>query len=463
MRFYSFLFLLALIVSGCAESDIEISDIQKADLAELSIVSLYKGEGIELNSNSIDSDYLPDGSEMGVFVHNLSSAKCVPNLKWRALGSSISQYWINIGEDGLEKVHYLNGQYSRLFTYYPFTDNATDLLFEHTDSYLQDYLPALRVKPGQTDYMVGAGKSLVNSQFPSTAIIKKHMMSFLTFQVEKKAGYQGSGIITELIIKNQVMDAWVSLNRGVYIPQKDRIQLLGDVYVPVHDQKNMTVLVIPQSSDVLADSYFQINIDGKEHKVVIPDNDYDRYIWEPGKRYVYKFKLNPTGDITAEVSDFQPGGDWDAIFKNPKIIVNPEGNMDELSRPTPYWDDNAQSRKFEVAKADLSGVMSWYEGASWIRHGGSISGLTPGKTGCQTYRENGEDWRIPTYYELQYIYKLKTQDKLPKNDFEPVSGRYWSGNWIQNKNHATYWDLSVGASGDASPSVLYKIRCVRDI
>ncbi|MGL5786369.1 MAG: fimbrillin family protein [Bacteroidales bacterium] len=441
----------------------DILDENPTQLAELSINPFYKSSGIDLNRDFTNFGYLPEGSEMGVFVHNLSSDKCVPNLRWKAFGKEDRQIWSNINADGDPVSFYLTNQFSRLYTYYPYTNNPDDLIVNHTDSDKAGYLPLLKVKPGYTDYLVGAGESLVSSKNPATGIVKNHFMSRLQFKTEKMNGYAGEGVINSLIIKNQITEAWVSLSKGVYIPFSSMPYVESDVQVNVTDQQNISVLAIPQSSGGNSNSYFQVVIDGKEHNVPIPFNEFDGYIWDRGKRYIYRFKLNPNGDVTAVISDFEFGGDWDSVFDNPKVVVNPSGNMVALSRPTPYWDDYAQSKKFEIASVDLSAQMSWYDGAGWIRNGGSVSGLTPGTTGCHSYNENGADWRIPTYHELQYIYKLKQEGKLDVSSITPLSGTYWSGNWIQNKNRATYWNMSNGTTGDASPSLGFKIRCVRDI
>lgn len=470
MRFYLIVIMLALIISGCAESDILIHEedlMVQMNQAELSISPKYQSGKIHFiqprASNRADSDYLPEGSEIGVFVHTLSTNECVCNLRWKAFGFASAQQWLNIDQNGLETKHYLNDKFSRLYSYYPYTKNADDLVTGHSAEDVNGYLPALRVRPGYTDYLIGNGDSFVNSNNPGTAVRMNHLLAYLRFSVVKKPGYTGSGIISKLIVKNLTSSSWVSLSTGSYIPGRLYPDLKDDLHVNTSNQDSLYVLVIPHKPHEVSESYFQVTIDGKQRNVPIPDNVTNGYNWEQGKRYTYRLFLNPDGGVTAELADFDFGGDWDAVFTNPKIVVNPGGNADELSRPTPYWDDNAQSRKFEIAKEDLKTTMNWYEGASWIRQGGSISNLTPGNSGCQTYRENGDNWRIPTYHELKFIFDQKQEGKLPDKDFQPLSGIYWSGNWIRNKNHATYWDLTKGISGDASPGTRFKIRCVRDI
>lgn len=467
MRLYLSVILLALIVSGCAESDILSHQEEEQHMAELSISPQYQAGQIHFKQPSMlradAADYLPDGSEIGVFVHSLSSNRCVANLRWRAFGDASAQQWRNIGKDGSVEKYYLSGTYSRLFSYYPFTENSDELITEHSNTDLNGYLPALRIRPGYTDYLIGNGESLVNSSNPQTGVSKNHLLSYLNFRVEKKPGYTGSGIVSELIVKNQFADSWISLSSGRNIPDSYLQVSKSDLHVNTDNQSSIYVLAIPHSSEELTDSYFRITIDGKVHNVAIPDNTANGYKWEQGKRYTYRFCLNPVGNITAELADFEFGGDWDATFTNPKILENSSGNVNEISRPTPYWDDNVQSRKFEIARQDLNNKMSWYEGASWIRQGGSINNLTPGATGCHTYRENGDNWRIPVYHELQLIYNKQKAGELTDKDIQPLAGVYWSGNWIQNKNRATYWNLTSGESGNASPDSRYKIRCVRDI
>lgn len=466
MRLHLSMILLALLVCGCADSDLLIQEDSQVQRAELSLSTQFQeGQGhFQLRANrSGDTQYLPDGSEIGVFLHALTSDQCVSNLRWKAFGSASAQQWVSLDEQGLVSKHYLNNHFSRLYSYYPYTRNPEDLIMEHSDSDVNGYLPALRVSPGYTDYLIGNGSSLVNSVNPGTDVTKSHLLSYLDFRVIKKPGYSGPGVISKLIVRNQISSSWVSLSKGIYISDDTMPVEKSDLIVNTADQDNIYILAIPQVSDPDTDTYFQVTVDGREHHVAIPQNASGYFIWEQAKRHTYRFCLNPDGAITAELAEFEFGGDWESSFTNPKVIVNPGGNADQLSRPTPYWDDYAQSRRFEIAKADLSIAMSWYEGASWNVTHGSISDLKPASTGCQTYRENGGDWRIPTWHEWEFIYRLKGQGKLPQSNFQPLVGTYWSGNWIQNKNHATYWNLDNGTTGDDKPSSKYKMRCVRDI
>lgn len=318
MRIYITLFILAILTFGCTPEDTRFLENTSVQEAALKIQPTCNGQIIDLHGfqqrGIVEEQYLPSGSEIGVFVHNLSTDNCVPNLRWQSSGEGQSQLWRMLDESGAEGTFFLNQQYSRLYAYYPYTSAREDLWFAATASQTDRRLPALRVHPGYIDYLIGSSQSAVSATVPYASIEMNHALACLIFKVEKKPGYPQSGTIGSLFVTSQPVEAWLSLQTGepiLPVPEESKILLP----VRVDDPARTAVLVIPQLNNESNGVFFDVTIDGRRHQVQIPRPIDNQYLWEKGRRYTYRFCLNANGGVTVELADFEFGGDWDTSFE----------------------------------------------------------------------------------------------------------------------------------------------------
>jgi hypothetical protein len=165
---------------------------------------------------------------------------------------------------------------------------------------------------------------------------------------------------------------------------------------------------------------------------------------QSGIQYPYTTSAGSTsGKASVIVSRDAAGGVKSAcIHANWKASTMPAHNEQDAA--------NAVSARFEVASADLSGLMDW----------------SSAQSGCAGYTQTGTsagDWRLPTQRELMLIWVMYMRGELTGLSFR--DSEFWS-----NTNSSTVGTAlwSVGFESN-SPTMRQRsaigsvyVRCVRD-
>lgn len=110
--------------------------------------------------------------------------------------------------------------------------------------------------------------------------------------------------------------------------------------------------------------------------------------------------------------------------------------------------ENAVSARFEVASADLSGLMAWETAQS----------------GCASYSQSGAsagNWRLPTQRELMLIWVMHMRGELTGLSF--IDGQYWSNTTYSTRTDS-FWVIRLGTGEVKTLNYTKKgyARCVRD-
>ena len=111
--------------------------------------------------------------------------------------------------------------------------------------------------------------------------------------------------------------------------------------------------------------------------------------------------------------------------------------------------ENAVSARFEVASADLSGLMAW----------------DTAQSGCASYSQSGAsagNWRLPTQRELMLIWVMYMRGELTGLSF--IDGQYWSNTTYSTYYLTYYWVVRLGTGEVKTLNYTKKgyARCVRD-
>lgn len=110
--------------------------------------------------------------------------------------------------------------------------------------------------------------------------------------------------------------------------------------------------------------------------------------------------------------------------------------------------ENAVSARFEVASADLSGLMDW----------------SSAQSGCASYSQSGAsagNWRLPTQRELMLIWVMQKKGQLTGLSF--IDGQYWSHTTYSPRTDS-FWVTRLGTGEVKALNYTKKgyARCIRD-
>lgn len=163
---------------------------------------------------------------------------------------------------------------------------------------------------------------------------------------------------------------------------------------------------------------------------------------QSGIQYPYTTSAGSTSGKTSVIvsRDAAGGAKAACIHANWKASTMPAHNEQDAA--------NAVSARFEVASADLSGLMVWESAQS----------------GCASYSQSGAsagNWRLPTQRELMLIWVMQKKGLLAELSF--IDSQYWS-NTIYSPRTDSFWVIILGTGEVKGLNYSKKgyARCVRD-
>ena len=334
---YSLLFGLALLMSGCGDSDDSpVAPPVTPDKPDKPISEKVVTFTTDVLTRSVVTE-LGDKDEMNVFAKEYQTLGAEDFMKTALKSVNKGGTWKIVPEVKLDK-----DQKVFLYAVYPYDAIHSDPTSIPVDA------------TRQIDYLYSGEGVLASYSSPSAKLTMNHALSVLSFNVCKSA-YNGAGNLQNIVVKGEKFPVSASLNieKGTLSEHKKgvlSIKCNKEITSEGWTEGLPQTFTIPTESDG-SNVSLTLTIDGKEHMLVLPVLKI-----EQGYKYIFRLGLTDSGvtifaDATEKISlkqesDKMPveGGVSSVEFTfNGKTVALPQITGKSLIPGIVKWGDNSST------------------------------------------------------------------------------------------------------------------------
>lgn len=270
-------------LGSCSQED--LADVKQEKGVKLGIesTSIMQSRGV------VETAYLPDGAEMGVFLKesskNTYDNNTYANIKYTATGTT-SQTW---SSDAAPELSNTSGN---VYAYYPYAQDAgTDITAIPVD-----------LSTGDVDFMYSTAPASVNYSNPNASLTMKHLCALLRITF-KRGTYEGNCNLTDIKAESvSYAKGTFNLLTNEFTPEKDNYDDVVEV-----DIKRTNLNKSFKTTDVTIDFLVHpscgfplifFGFDGSSYDAygaIYPDDDsFMSLTFEAGKIYTIEVTIDRT-------------------------------------------------------------------------------------------------------------------------------------------------------------------------
>ncbi|MBQ8242715.1 MAG: fimbrillin family protein [Bacteroidaceae bacterium] len=234
--------------------------------------------------NIIEGSVLPDESQMGVFVVDSDE---------NIMESNVLVNYVDKVCQMTEPV-YLSKEDMNVYAYYPYDKSASLKKIQVNAKNQIDYLYGYAVNDNDV-------KTTVNIDQPHANILLKHIMSRITFNIEKVDEIETELYFTDIMVEGFNGSGTFDIQKGEFLS----MEKIGFSLKFPAESKSVDFLTMP--TDNVQSVYLNIGINNKSYAVKLPEG-----AWESGQQYTYTIIVEK-GNVSIGTIEITP---WNENIKN---------------------------------------------------------------------------------------------------------------------------------------------------
>ena len=234
--------------------------------------------------NIIEGSVLPDESQMGVFVVDSDE---------NIMESNVLVNYVDKVCQMTEPV-YLSKEDMNVYAYYPYDKSASLKKIQVNAKNQIDYLYGYAVNDNDV-------KTTVNIDQPHADILLKHIMSRITFNIEKVDEIETELYFTDIMVEGFNGSGTFDIQKGEFLS----MEKIGFSLKFPAESKSVDFLTMP--TDNVQSVYLNIGINNKSYAVKLPEG-----AWESGQQYTYTIIVEK-GNVSIGTIEITP---WNENIKD---------------------------------------------------------------------------------------------------------------------------------------------------